>query len=199
MNKSRVLDKSEVNDKDVVKTLKFTEKQTVKQTPTKDISVPKDVKEGVSFKNPDDVKNAIKDVRSDSSDTDWMLCCYEDPSKMKEVVFDSSGTGGVEELKNHVKEGNVYYGLVRVKDIYDGHVTIKFVFITVQSDKIKPMLKGSLSTHGGVVNKMFAPVHVTLPVATTIDDFSQESVELLVQKTSMTKSSVLDGGDKKRR
>jgi hypothetical protein len=55
------------------------------------------------------------------------------------------------------------------------------------------MLKASLSTHKGVIEKMFSPVHVTLPVATTINDFSQESVEELVQKTTQTKSSVLDG------
>jgi hypothetical protein len=61
-----------------------------------------------------------------------MLCCYDDATKMKEIVFDSKGDKGVEELKKNVKEGNVYYGMVRVQDIYDGNVTIKFVFITVQ-------------------------------------------------------------------
>ena len=60
----------------------------------------------------------------------------------------------MEELKKNVIEGNVYYGMVRVQDIYDGNVTIKFVFITVQSDKIKTMLKASLSTHKGVIEKM---------------------------------------------
>jgi len=86
--------------------------------------------------------------------------------------------------------------MVRVKDVYDGHVTIKFVFIQIQSDKIKNMVKASLSTHKGTVDKMFAPIHVRMPVATTIDDFSQDSVEETVQKNSNTKSSVIDG-DKK--
>jgi hypothetical protein len=138
------------------------------------MKVPTEVKEAVSFKNPDEVISAIKDVRNDSTDTDWMLTCYEDPSKMKEIIFDSKGknifnkikgSGGVEELKKHIQDGNVYYGMVRVKDVYDGNVTIKFVFIHVQSDKIKTLVKGnlfffnkkaSLSTHKGVVDKMFA-------------------------------------------
>jgi len=124
------------------------------------------------------------------------LCCYEDPSKMKEIVLDSSGDGGVEELKKHIKEGNVYYGLVRVKDVVDGNETIKFAFITVQSDKIKPLVRASLSTHKGVVENMFNPFHVALPVATKADEISQEEVELLVQKTSMTRSNVLDDGNK---
>jgi len=146
------------------------------------MNIPKEVKEACSFKDADKVSSAIKDVRNDNTSTNWMLTCYEDPNKMKEIIFDSSGSGGVEELKKNVKEGNVYYGLVRVKDVYDGNVTVKFVFIVVQSDKIKNMVKASLSTHKGVVDKMFAPVHVTMPVATTVNDFSQESIEELVQK-----------------
>jgi len=195
MNKSRVLDNNNSSNK--IDSLSYKEKKTVNQSANipKEMNIPKEVKEAVSFKNPDDVTNAIKDVRNDSTDTDWCLCCYEDPNKMKEIIYDSSGTGGVEEMKKNVKEGNVYYGMVRVKDVYDGHVTIKFVFIQIQSDKIKSMLKASLSTHKGVVEKMFSPIHVTLPVATTVDDFSQESVELCVQKNSNTKSNVIEKKD----
>jgi len=165
----------------------------------KDMNVPKEVKEAVSFKNPEEIKEAIQDVRNDSTETDWMLCCYEDPSKMKEIVFDSKGKGGVEELKKHIKEGNVYYGMTRVEDIYDGNVTIKFVFIHVQSEKIKNIVKATLSTHKGTVDKMFYPIHVSMPVATTVDEFDQDSVKLAVQKNSNTKSSVINNDEKKSR
>jgi len=199
MNKSRVLEGNDNQNK--ITTLKFTEKKTMDKninTP-KDMNVPKEVKEAVSFKNPEEIKEAIQDVRNDSTETDWMLCCYEDPSKMKEIVFDSKGKGGVEELKKHIKEGNVYYGMTRVEDIYDGNVTIKFVFIHVQSEKIKNIVKATLSTHKGTVDKMFYPIHVSMPVATTVDEFDQDSVKLAVQKNSNTKSSVINNDEKKSR
>jgi hypothetical protein len=63
------------------------------------------------------------------------------------------GFGGLEEFREHFDEAERLYGLLRMVDIYDGHTTIKFVFVTWAGTKVSFMRKARMTTHkGSIVN-----------------------------------------------
>jgi hypothetical protein len=64
------------------------------------------------------IADAIADVRSDTTETDWLLCGYAQ-GKVETLTLVGSGVGGTDELKNHLKEDQAMYGLVRIAERID--------------------------------------------------------------------------------
>jgi len=116
---------------------------------------------GLKFTNQAEFKAALADVRSDRSETTWMLCGY--PSKST-LTFLASGAGEVDELCAQVAPRQAFFGLVRVTDQIDNSTTVKFVFIKIQPDNMSPTMKGSLTLIKGALDDLFAPFHVDFTV-----------------------------------
>ncbi|XP_038073228.1 uncharacterized protein LOC119741508 isoform X2 [Patiria miniata] len=77
-----------------------------------------------------DVSDAIADVRSDDSPTNWLLAGYEGGNPKSQILMVKSGVDGLAGLTELLKTDLVYYGLLRVSDEIDDIRTVKFVYIT---------------------------------------------------------------------
>ena len=55
-----------------------------------------------------EIQKAYDEVRSDKSETDWLLINYED-AKSDKLFLKDSGSGGLEELKKHMDSNEAQY------------------------------------------------------------------------------------------
>lgn len=84
----------------------------------------------------DSIKEAIADVRSDATETDWALVGFTDDTTTKIGLF-GKGTGGVDGLKENLADDTISYGIVRTSDMIDNHTVVKFAFIQYLGSKTK--------------------------------------------------------------
>jgi len=131
-----------------------------------------------------EIKDAIADVRSDKTSTNWVLLTYSGENS-NDVALSGKGDGGVNELISHLRDNNVSYGLVRVTERFDNSDTVKFVFIKWIGESIHRMLRARLGTHSGAVKEIIAPYHVDVE-ASNLSEISEEIVTRTVSKASGT-------------
>lgn len=55
-----------------------------------------------------EIRQAYEDVRSDKTDTDWLLIGYED-AKSDRLMLKATGSGGLPELKEHLDPSDAQY------------------------------------------------------------------------------------------
>lgn len=134
----------------------------------------------------ENVKNALADVRADSTPTNWALFGYAD---QKTIGVIGLGADGINELKSHLDSKQVLYGLVRVTEVIDKSVTVKFVFVYWLGDDVPPMAKARVTTHKGAVEAKLAPYHTTI-FANSQDEVTEELITKEVGKASMSFSNV---------
>jgi len=119
---------------------------------------------------------ALKDLRS-PSDTNWTLFTYSDSAK-NTIELVGSGSGGVDELKSHLDESKMFYGLARVIDRIDNSETVKFVFICFCGNKVPFVQKGKMTTHKGSITQLVGQFHTDL----NCSDLSEVSEHLIMNK-----------------
>mmetsp|Transcript_43939 Transcript_43939/g.70305 ORF Transcript_43939/g.70305 Transcript_43939/m.70305 type:complete len:273 (+) Transcript_43939:820-1638(+) len=122
----------------------------------------------LEFENKEDLLVAIADVRSDSSDTNWVVASLEGGKKDMKLRLVGSGSNGIQELVDQFEDEKVMFGLLRNEEIYDRSTTIKFYYIQWQGSKVSVSTKGSTGVLTGAVNAIFSPYH---------DDIYGSSVE----------------------
>lgn len=78
---------------------------------------------------------AIKQVRNDKSETNWVLFCHlnEDPNTL---TLEASGSDGYDGLITRLDDSKFQYGLLRVTTKVDLSITVKFVYIHWQGEKV---------------------------------------------------------------
>jgi len=118
----------------------------------------------ITLQNEDEIINGIKAVRNDSDPTDWCLVTYSAP-KSTVLKFHASGSGGLEELRGHLKDDVIMYGLIRTNEQIDDTVAIKFCFIDWRGENINRMQRANLGVHSGDVTNLFRPYHADLQCA----------------------------------
>lgn len=102
---------------------------------------------GVSFVN-DQCTACLNKVRSDASPENWVLYQYADNGNSKSALeVLATGEGSLEELKAHLDETKVIYGLLRVQTGDAFSRRIKFVFITFVGESVSPLKRAKVSTH----------------------------------------------------
>ncbi|KYR02663.1 putative actin binding protein [Tieghemostelium lacteum] len=149
-------------------------------------SVPTSSGSVINIENEAEVKAAIKDVRADSTDTNWCLVGYKNDNTLTLL---GSGNGGTDELVSHLKSNIVGYGLVREVEKIDLSETIKFAFIDFVGEEIPRMLRAKLGTHSGKVKELFQPYHVDLH-PTQVSEISSEIITQRITTNSGTNSRV---------
>jgi len=135
------------------------------------------------------VVEAINDVRSDKSETNWVVTSYEDNDTKKPLKLLASGNGGVDDLVNHLTPDLIAYVFIRIIDIIEGIKTVKFAFITFIGPDVSIMKKAKVSTNKGGVTALFNPSHVSLEISTT-NEISDEKLLSTIQEASGSKSKV---------
>ena len=68
----------------------------------------------VKFENESSLLDAIKDVRSDATEANWVLAAHVDNSP-DTIRLAGSGSGGVDELSSGFDDNAVMYGLCKFK------------------------------------------------------------------------------------
>lgn len=107
---------------------------------------------------PQQLLDAIADVRNDVKPTDWVLSVLgEDGLRLV-----GSGSGGVTALAASLDASSVFYGLVRTTDVIDKSVTVKFVFLSFIGSAVPPMKRARVSTIKGSVTGIFSPFHAEM-------------------------------------
>lgn len=145
----------------------------------------------MTFVDEDAFKNAIKDVRNDDSDVDWMSASYV---KKNKIGLLGSGTGGLSALLDTMEEKQVNFGFFRTVEQVDNSETVKFVFVKWQPSNISPMLKADVSTKKGVIDELFTPWHVDFFIESK-DEISDELVKEKVSAAAGTKINQTEGRD----
>jgi len=131
---------------------------------TKAPVVPKNLSQEQGIQVADGVREAIKDVRDDSTETSWVLVGYEG-KKGTSLICLGTGSGGVDEMLGLLEDDMVGYALVRKTEKIDETLAVKFVHVVFVGQYINRMHRARLGTHKGAVNALFSPYHVDLEAA----------------------------------
>jgi len=124
------------------------------------------------------LRAAINDVRSDNTETNWMALGYEEGSNAISLM--GSGHGGLEELNRHLSEEGIAYALLRVTDVIDESVTVKFVFIAWVGDKVPVVRKARITTHRGAIVDFIGQHHASIDAS----NHSELTHEIIATKIS---------------
>jgi len=150
--------------------------------------VPKE-SSSLTFSGKAEIEAALRDLRSDGSDSNWVLVTYDGPNS-NNIVLLGTGTGGSAELISHLKDDIVAYGIVREVHRFDHSDTVKFAYINWQGQSIPRMLRARIGTHSGAIKDLFAPYHVSLH-AEKHEEISPEIISSLIKTNMGTATRVL--------
>jgi len=134
---------------------------------------------------------AIKDLRNDGSETNWVLIGYTD-NNVDSLALKGSGSGGLEEIGSKLDDTQVLYGLFRVTESFDKTNRVMFGFFKLLSSShvaIPPVKKALISTHMGFITKLFQPYHVEF-LLDSASEFTPDMVHHRIQTMMGTKSNV---------
>eukprot|EP01100_Stratorugosa_tubuloviscum_P002064 TRINITY_DN1475_c0_g2_i1.p1 TRINITY_DN1475_c0_g2~~TRINITY_DN1475_c0_g2_i1.p1 ORF type:complete len:517 (-),score=270.75 TRINITY_DN1475_c0_g2_i1:94-1644(-) len=131
---------------------------------------------------------AIQNIRSNNHSSNWVLFTYSETGR-NTITFACTGEGGLEELKSHLVENKIFYGLLRVEDKIDESVTVKFVFITWCGERVPYTLKGRMATHKGSIVSLIGQFHNDWS-ASNLSEIAYDDVMNKVMDASGTRSRV---------
>jgi hypothetical protein len=154
--------------------------------PTKAPGVPQ-ANSVVVFLDEDNIRAAIKALRSDADDTDWVLLTYE--GQTNKIYLFGKGNGGIDELLPHLKENEIFYGLYRTTDTVDNTVAVKFVLILWVGEKVPIIRKARITTHKGEVTSFIGQYHVDIQCS-NLNEVNEDIIQEAVQKASGTANYV---------
>ncbi|GAA5824545.1 hypothetical protein JCM5353_007238 [Sporobolomyces roseus] len=128
-----------------------------------------------------EIKQAYEDIRNDKTETNWLLLDYVSP-KEDRLVLTATGSGGLTELKDNLKEENASFAYVRVKYANDSESTReKFIFIVWIGSGVKVMRKAKLSVHSADVKKVLNQFSIEVP-ANSREDLTEEPIVVRLRK-----------------
>jgi len=140
----------------------------------------------ITFVDEEGIKAAIKAVRADNIDTDWLLLGYEGNTK---VFLQAKGDGGLDELLSHLKPDQVQYGLYRTTDTVDNTVAVKFVLILWVGESVAVTRKARITTHKGELTSFIGQYHVDCSCS-NLEEINEDIIREQVQRASGTASYV---------
>jgi len=124
------------------------------------------------------IQEAYEDVRSDKSDTTWLLLDYEDDSPTKLQVT-QTGSGGIGEVVELLDDNKASFAYVRV--VYSNDAESKrekFILVTWIGKGIKVMRRARTSTQLADVKKILRQFSTEV----TVDDKGELREDLIVTK-----------------
>jgi len=141
----------------------------------------------VQFIDEEGIRVAIKQVRSDNDETDWLLLGYE--GNTNKVVLQAKDSDGLDGLLNHLKPNEVQYALYRTTDTVDNTVAVKFVLILWVGEGVAGPRKARITTHKGEITSFIGQYHVDCSCS-NLEEVNEEIIRDLVQRASGTASYV---------
>ncbi|KAJ2925423.1 hypothetical protein H1R20_g11693, partial [Candolleomyces eurysporus] len=127
------------------------------------------------------INEAYLDVRSDKSDTNWLLLDYEN-DRSDTLKVTKTGTGGLSELKDLLDDSKASFGYVRVSYSNDKEsVREKFAFVVWIGPSCKVMRKAKISVHTADV-KTALRVYSIEVAAREKEDLNEEPIIVKLRK-----------------
>ncbi|KAH8113975.1 ADF-like domain-containing protein [Phellopilus nigrolimitatus] len=127
------------------------------------------------------ITEAYMDVRSDKSDTNWMLLDYES-DRSDRLILTRSGSGGLTELKDVLDESKASYAYVRVAYSNDKESQReKFIFVKWIGKGCKVMRKAKLSVQAADVKSVLRAFSIEV-TASEKDQLDEEGVITRLRK-----------------
>ncbi|ELU18834.1 hypothetical protein CAPTEDRAFT_226752, partial [Capitella teleta] len=93
----------------------------------------------------EDLKDAMDEIRPDTSETNWVIGGFAGGDPKKNLELKQKGSGDIATVVKHLDDNEVAYILYRTTDIIDEIETVKFVYVYWVGDLTKPMFKGQVS------------------------------------------------------
>jgi len=127
------------------------------------------------------IDEAYQDVRSDKSDTNWLLLDYESDRSDK-LKLTGTGTGGLTELRDVLDDGKASFAYVRVAYSNDKESTReKFILVVWIGPQCKVMRKAKISVHAADV-KTTLRVYSIEVAAREKDDLNEDPIVVRLRK-----------------
>ncbi|KAJ6588762.1 actin depolymerizing protein [Mycena capillaripes] len=127
------------------------------------------------------IDEAYQDVRSDKTDTNWLLLDYENDRSDK-LQLTSTGTGGLGELRDALDDGKASYAYVRVAYSNDKESTReKFILVVWIGPHCKVMRKAKISVHTADVKNVLRVFSIDV-AARERDDVNQDPIVVRLRK-----------------
>ena len=120
------------------------------------------------------IREAYEEVRKDNVDTNWLLCTYAEGSD-KVFALVGKGTGGLDELKEHLNEKFRGFGYLRCTTGDELSVRSKFVFITYCGEKVRLIHRTKLTVHKADILPVIQQVSISVD-ASTPDELNMEDI-----------------------
>lgn len=111
----------------------------------------------LALKDEDEVKQAFKDVRADSCETDWALLGFTEGDKFDTLELKAKGEGGVAALRAALDPARPNYGLFRTREQIDKTSAVRFSFLRVVPTSLPPSKKAQIGTLNGAIETLFKP------------------------------------------
>jgi len=128
--------------------------------------------------NPE-IAEAYKEIRSDSSQTNWILLGYEGNS----IVVQGRGSGGVTEMAENLKDDQAQYAYLRVIAGDNESRRTKFVFVSWCGDQVGALKRAKMSVHKASVKTVVKEFGVEYH-ATSREELSEAELMARVKKAS---------------
>jgi len=112
----------------------------------------------------DELREAQAALFNVNSQSGWLLINYVGPNV---VHFAAGGEGDVDEIKQHLQDDQIQYGLIRLGNIQEKgtlKVTLRDVFVTWIGPSVGIIEKGKKSSFLGDVQAYLQPFHADLTV-----------------------------------
>ncbi|KAF2846778.1 actin depolymerizing protein, partial [Plenodomus tracheiphilus IPT5] len=128
-----------------------------------------------------DISQAYEDVRSDKSETTWLILKYASASS-DNLTLACTGTGDIAEMTESLADDEAAYAYVRMKlgnDEYSERV--KFAFVVWQGVNTKVMRKAKMSFQSGQVKQVIRTYAVEIQTSDK-KELEAEAVILKLRK-----------------
>ncbi|CAL1699493.1 unnamed protein product [Somion occarium] len=127
------------------------------------------------------IDEAYQDVRSDKSETNWLLLDYE-TDRSDKLVLTTTGTGGLDELREQLDDSKASFAYVRVQYANDKESKReKFILVIWIGPGCKVMRKAKVSVHTADVKQVLRTFSLEVP-AREKDDLKYDPIVIKLRK-----------------
>ncbi|KIJ09759.1 hypothetical protein PAXINDRAFT_87033 [Paxillus involutus ATCC 200175] len=127
------------------------------------------------------ITEAYLDVRSDKSDTNWLLLDYENDRSDK-LVLTQTGTGSLADLRHALDDSKASYGYARVTYSNDKESRReKFILVVWIGSGCKVMRKAKISVHAANVKEVLRVYSIEV-AARERDDLKEDPIIVRLRK-----------------
>jgi len=127
------------------------------------------------------IEEAYLDVRSDKTETNWLLLDYE-TDRSDKLKVTQTGTGGLSELRDVLNDGRASYAYARITYSNDKESSReKFILIIWIGKDCKIMRRAKISVHAADVKAILRVYSIEVP-AREKDDLKEDPIVVRLRK-----------------